>query len=65
MDVLRDRELLKACYDRLQSLEIVPTVSNMETLLQTLYDLREVYRSLEGVETDGRTETDPKRQPDD
>lgn len=65
MDVLRDKELLKACYDRLQGLELSPTVSNMETLLQTLYDLREVYRSLEGAETDGRTETDPERQPDD
>ena len=65
MDYLRDRELLKACYDRLQGLEITPTVSNMETLLQTLYDLREIYRRLEGAETDGRTETDPERQPDD
>lgn len=39
-------ELLEACYDRLQSLEIKPTKANMERLLQTLYDLEKVYKEL-------------------
>ena len=47
-------EKLEACYERLQGLAIVPTVTNMEKLLQSLYDIREVYQTLkEGEEHDG------------
>ena len=46
------KEKIQACFDRLQGLEIRPTVSNMETLLQTLYDLREVWQELNEKETD-------------
>ncbi len=54
------KEKIQACFDRLQGLEIRPTVSNMETLLQTLYDLREVWQELNEKETDnnGRTTAD-------
>lgn len=48
---------LEGCFDRLQTLEIKPTLDNMEKLLQTLYDIREIYNKLkEGVD-DGRKET--------
>jgi hypothetical protein len=40
------KEKIESCYERLQSLDIVPTVSNMEKLLKSLYDLREVYQEL-------------------
>ena len=40
------KEKIEACFNRLQTLEIKPTLSNMETLVQTLYDLREVYNEL-------------------
>lgn len=53
---------LEACFNRLQTLEIQPTLANMEKLVQTLYDLRELYNELE--ENDGRTETDPERRDD-
>ena len=54
------KEKIEACFDRLQGLEIRPTVSNMETLLQTLYDLREVWQELNEKETDtdGRAKAD-------
>ena len=39
-------EKLEACFERLQRLDIRPTLSNMEILLQTLYDLRDVYLEL-------------------
>ena len=65
MDVTDMKEKLKACYERLQKLDIQPTRGNMETLLQTLYDLQEVYQELERMEADGRTAADPERQPDD
>lgn len=46
---------LEACFDRLQRLDIVPTLSNMERLLQTLYDLRDVYNEIKKAgESDGR-----------
>ena len=41
---------IKNCFDRLQTLNIPPTLSNQETLLQTLYDLREVYVALKKEE---------------
>lgn len=40
------KEKLAACFDRLQRLEMLPTVANMELLLQTLYDIREIYNGL-------------------
>ena len=59
------KEKLKECYDRLQELDIAATQGNMEILLQTLYDLKAVYRELERMEADGRAAADPERQPDD
>ena len=56
------KEKLEACFDRLQTLEIRPTLANMEKLVQTLYDLRDMYNELE--EDDGRAETDPERRDD-
>lgn len=50
-------EKLSACFDRLQTLDIKPTLSNLEKLTQTLYDLREIYQELEGKE-DGRPAAD-------
>ena len=47
------KEKINACYERLQKLAIQPTKNNMEILLQTLYDLQEVYRELEGTENAG------------
>ena len=43
-DDMKDK--IKECFDRLQTLDIVPTISNMEKLLQTLYDLRDIYQSM-------------------
>lgn len=40
------KEKLSACYDRLQTLDITPTLDNMEKLVQTLYDIREVYQEI-------------------
>ena len=54
---------VSACYERLQTLNIIPTLDNMEKLLQTLYDLREVYQELtEKEEKDNgrRPEADPE-----
>ena len=53
------KEKIEACFKRLQTLDIMPTLTNTEKLLQTLYDLREVYNELnkEG-EKDGRTAAD-------
>lgn len=56
------KEKLEACFNRLQTLEIQPTLANMEKLVQTLYDLREMYNELEG--NDGRAESDPERRDD-
>ena len=49
---------LSACFDRLQNLQIKPTLNNMEILVQTLYDLRDVYSKLNEMEgsKDARTE---------
>ena len=40
------KEKIEACFNRLQGLEIKPTLSNMEILIPTLYDLRDVYNQL-------------------
>jgi len=56
------KEKIEACFDRLQELDIKATITNMETLLQTLYDLRSVYQQLiaeEGADN-GRTQADPE-----
>lgn len=58
------KEKIKECFDRLQALDITPTLGNMEILVQTLYDLRQVYQKLEEMETDG-TEADPGGRDDD
>lgn len=58
------RELLDACFTRLQSLNIQPTLKNMEALVQTLYDLRAVYNKLSEVGPDGRRAADPGGQDD-
>ena len=46
------KEKLKACFDRLQKLQLPPTKNNMETLLQTLYDLQEIYLALKEDDAD-------------
>lgn len=57
MDELKEK--IQGCFERLQKLELPPTVTNMEKLLQSLYDLREVYAKLERMGADDRVETDP------
>lgn len=53
------KELIENCYNRLQTLDIQPTKGNIEKLLQTLYDLEEVYNKLkERKEEDGRSAAD-------
>ena len=37
---------LENCHTRLQNLAVQPTKSNMEILLQTLYDLTDVYNAI-------------------
>lgn len=57
------KEKIEACFTRLQSLDITPTVSNMEKLLETMYDLREVFKELtekEAKENERGAETDPE-----
>lgn len=58
------RKKIEACFKRLQTLSIQPTRDNMEKLLQTLYDLEEVYNKLKEDEGDGRTAADPERRDD-
>ena len=52
-------DTLNACYERLQTLQLSPTRHNMETLLQTLYDLQHIHTKLTEGGNDGRTEIDP------
>ena len=53
------KEKIEACFERLQRLDIKPTKYNMELLLQTMYDLQEVYKKLsEDGEEDGRPQAD-------
>lgn len=51
-------EKLETCFERLQGLDIKPTVANMEKLLQSLYDLRDIYNELKGGADDGRAAVD-------
>ena len=50
---------LEQCFERLQSLNIQPTLGNMEKLVQTLYDLREIYQEIKEGEENGRGQADP------
>lgn len=61
------KEKIEECFDRLQTLDVKPTLKNMEILVQTLYDLREIYNQLNTEEEqDGRgDEADPERRDDD
>ena len=43
-------EKLSASFERLQGLKIQPTVTNMESLLQSLYDIREAYDKIKEME---------------
>ena len=52
-------EKLERCYERLQKLNILPTKDNMEALLQTLYDIRDVYNELKEEKADGRNDGPP------
>lgn len=55
------KEKIAECFERIQGLEIRATIGNMEKLLQTLYDLRDVHRQLEeGERNDDRTTADPE-----
>jgi len=56
------KEKLEACFNRLQTLDIRPTLENMEKLVKTLYDLREIYNRLEEEPDDGGDEADPERR---
>lgn len=48
-------------YERLQTLDIMPTRKNMEILLQTLYDLKDVYKNMEEEEQNAdRQKADPE-----
>lgn len=57
------KEKLEAVFDRLQTLDIKPTLTNMEILVQCLYDLRDCYDILTKEEqADGRAEIDPEER---
>ena len=49
IEVEERRALLAEAFDRLQELDIKPTVGNMEILMQTLVNINNVYDWLEGV----------------
>lgn len=55
-----------ACFESLQGLTIQATLGNMETMLQALYDLREIHGTLGeiGGEADGRHTPDPDGRDD-
>ena len=55
------REKIEACFMRLQGLDILPSLKNMEILTQTLYDLRSVYNELKEGEDDGGPQADPEQ----
>ena len=53
---------IKDCYERLQTIEVKATLHNLETTLQTLYDLRSAYGEIEEMERgkeDGGLKTNP------
>ena len=55
-------EKLETCFDRLQTLDIKPTLDNMEKLLQTLYDRREVYQKLKEGEACEEADTERRNR---
>ena len=52
------KEKLEACFNRLQGLDLKPTLSNMEILTQTLYDLREIYNELDRTEANATVDSE-------
>ncbi len=55
------RVKIGTAYERLQTLDIMPTRKNMEILLQTLYDLKDVYNKMEEEEQNAdRQKADPE-----
>lgn len=55
------RVKIGTAYERLQTLNIMPTRKNMEILLQTLYDLKDVYNKMEEEEQNAdRQKADPE-----
>lgn len=60
------KDKLNEVYERLQTLDIMPTKGNMEKLLQCLYDLRDIYNELERMEANnGGQAADPGGRDDD
>lgn len=60
MDRKEMLEKLDASFNRLQDLQIKPTLPNMEILVATEYDLRDIYEALKKEEAgNGRDEADP------
>lgn len=53
------KEKIEACFMRMQQLDLKPTEHNMEILLQTLYDLKDVYNKLKEAEANGRNDGPP------
>ena len=49
------KKKLEDSFERLQDLDIKSTLTNMEKLLKTLYDLQDVYAKLGGEEDGGHT----------
>ena len=57
------KEKLKAAFERLQKTQITATMDNLEAVLLTLYDIRDVYNELKEDDRDGRgPEADPERR---
>ncbi len=56
MDEIRVK--IDTVYKRLQTLDIMPTLKNMEKLLQTLYDLKDIYNEM--GENDGGDKAVPE-----
>ena len=58
----RMKRKIESTFERLQDIDIKPTLDNTEKILQTLYDLREVHAELE--KAGAINETDPEERPD-
>ena len=57
------KDKINAVYERLQTIDIMPTKGNLEKLLQSLYDLRDVYNDLERMEAhDDGEASDPEQR---
>lgn len=55
------KEKILECFERLQDLDIKASLPNMEKLVQTLYDLRDIYNAI-GGDTDGGPEADLQKR---